>query len=501
MTRKKKLLLNTLTALVHQIITLVCGFILPRLIITHFGSETNGLVSSISQFLAFCSMMDMGVGAVVRASLYKPLADQDDRQMSLVLISARRFFRKVGAILIAYVAVLMVLFPFLVDTPMSGLTTSILVGAMALGTIAQFLFGVVYTQLLMADQRAYVQLIITTIITVLNTVIGVILIQADASIVVVKFAAAIVMLMRPFALKVYCDRRYKIDFTLKLEGEPIKQKWNGLTQHIATYILKYVDTVVLTIFSTLKNVSIYNVYHLVTNGLQQMIEVMTSGMAPLLGDMYARNESEKLERTFSCFEWVTHTLVTLIYCIAGIMILPFVDLYTKNVVDANYHVPVFALLIVLANSFYCLRISYSVMVKAAGHFKETQWSAIIEAGLNVVVSIALVIRFGLVGVAIGTLVAMTYRTVYFAWYLKDHILHRSLKHFVAHVAVDFVTVVLAVTLARLIPNAPKNWLGWGVQAIEAGVITAAVSGVVNFVFYRPLIKDGIAMIFKRGGKK
>ena len=92
--RKKKLFLNTGTAVLNQVATLVCGLIIPRLIIAFYGSTTNGLISSITHFLAFFSMMEMGVSSVVRASLYKPLADNDYDSVSRVLISSRRFFSK-----------------------------------------------------------------------------------------------------------------------------------------------------------------------------------------------------------------------------------------------------------------------------------------------------------------------------------------------------------------------------------------------------------------------
>lgn len=75
-------------------------------------------------------------------------------------------------------------------------------------------------------------------------------------------------------------------------------------------------------------------------------------------------------------------------------------------------------MITFAQASYCLRLPYNIMVLAAGHYKQTQWSAIIEATINVVVSILFVFYFGLVGVAIGTLAAMIYRTLYLAIYLK-----------------------------------------------------------------------------------
>lgn len=106
------------------------------------------------------------------------------------------------------------------------------------------------------------------------------------------------------------------------------------------------------------------------------------------------------------------------FTITGILIIPFVKLYTVGVADANYIVPVFAVLITLAQASYSIRTPYETMVLAANHFKQTQNSAMIEVVMNVFISIILVFKFGLIGVAIGTLVAMLYRTFYFVYYLK-----------------------------------------------------------------------------------
>ena len=51
MMREKKLVANTGTSLLLQICTIICGFILPRMILGAFGSSVNGMVNSISQFL------------------------------------------------------------------------------------------------------------------------------------------------------------------------------------------------------------------------------------------------------------------------------------------------------------------------------------------------------------------------------------------------------------------------------------------------------------------
>ena len=78
MSRKKKLLLNTGAGILKQLVTVICGFILPRYMLLYYGSSVNGLISSIGNFLSFISLLDMGVGAVIQANLYKPLADKNE---------------------------------------------------------------------------------------------------------------------------------------------------------------------------------------------------------------------------------------------------------------------------------------------------------------------------------------------------------------------------------------------------------------------------------------
>ena len=130
MTRNKKLQLNTISSLLNQIITLVCGFILPRYILSYYGSTVNGLVSSVQQLLGLISFCELGVGAVVQSALYKPLADNDGMLTSKILISARKFFDKVGIILSVYVVLLAAFFPLSQRDDFDYISTMFLVIAM-----------------------------------------------------------------------------------------------------------------------------------------------------------------------------------------------------------------------------------------------------------------------------------------------------------------------------------------------------------------------------------
>lgn len=106
--------------------------------------------------------------------------------------------------------------------------------------------------------------IVTTIYNpslVLNIVISIVLMYMGMSIQIVKLASAGIFVLQPLVCKYAVDHRFNIDRNIALNGEPIKQKWNGLAQHLATVILENTDVLVLTFFSTLSSVSVYSVYH------------------------------------------------------------------------------------------------------------------------------------------------------------------------------------------------------------------------------------------------
>lgn len=495
MSRIKKLLLNTSTGLLKQIVTVICSFILPRYYLLHYGSAVNGLVSSIVNFLGFIALLDMGVGAVIQANLYKPLAEKNRDQISRIVKSSERFFRRLAYIFIAYIIVLCFIFPAIVE--FEAWYTISLILIISVSTLIQYLFGMTYQLLLNADQKSYVQLTLQIGTIVLNTIFAVVLMRMGASIHIVKLMTAIVYFLRPIGQMLYIQRHYNINKKIEVVGEPIKQKWNGFSQHFAAVVCQNIDVAVLTLFSNLQNVSIYTVYFNVINGVSQIIMTAATGLESLFGNMIANGEKERLLKTFSTVEWITHAGVTIAFTIAAITIVPFVSVYTKGITDTNYIAPLFGLLLVAAYGAQCLRVPYFRVIKAAGHFKETQNGAYISAGLNIIITIALVFKFGLIGAAIGTLVAMLYHTCYFVWYLHSNILVRSTKYFIRYLITDALIVVISYTLTKGFVASSESYAMWMVLALKVAGVVIAVSAIVNILAYRLQIKNTLSLLKSR----
>ncbi len=495
-----KLAKNTGSSLLNQVITVICGFILPRFILMYYGSEVNGLVSSITQFLGFIALLDLGVGAVVQSAYYKPLYEHDYRTTSLIFYASKRFFRIVAGILVVYVIALCFSYPSFTDSTFDHFFIIALIIIISISSFAQYYFAVPNQLLLNADQRLYVQSNLQILTLILNTVVSICLILLGCSIHVVKLASAIVFLIRPVALVIYVRKHYTIEKECSKQPYKIDQQWSGLAQHAATVVMNNTDVMVLTVFSTLQNVSIYAVYYMVANGLKMVINAFGNGYTPLLGEIYASGDENRLNKTFLNYEWLIHTLSCLLFGMAGVLIIPFVRIYTSGITDTNYIQWTFAILLLIGQLIFCIRTPYNSIICAAGHYRQTQVSAIIEMVLNIVISIAFVYKFGLIGVAIGTLVAISFRTIYFIIYIKRRVISLNIKNTVKLCIVDIIELVAVFVLDWVLCSYisfPDTFVMWIIHAVIMLILSMVVYMGINLCPYRKNTVDIVKRIFKR----
>ncbi len=495
--RMRKLRLNSTFALLYQGLLVISGLVLPRCYLAFYGSEVNGLISSITQFLSFINICDMGISAVISSALYKPLAEQNYDKISRVFLYSKKFFRFISYILLGYILVLLFVYPQLVAEQFSVTYTILLIICMSISNFSQYFLGISYQLLLNADQRSYVQLIINGGTLIANTILSVAIMALGGGIHVVKLVASLIYLLRPVLMMIYVKKHYRIDETVKADANAVPQKASGIIQHISYIICENTDVAVLTIFSTLANVSIYSVYFLVLGSIKTLINAATTGVQAMFGNMIANEEKEKLHSTYHFYEWLMHCGTVLLFVVAGKLIVPFVLLYTKNVNDANYNVPLFAILITIAYAIYTLRNAMYVLIRSAGHYKQTQAASLLEAVLNLGISMILVFRFGLIGVAVGTMTAELFYGIYLAWYLSKNIVNQPQKVVLMRVIVDSIAVAGMILSVSWIDAKASNFLEWIGTAVLVTAICSGVLLVVQSLFSWKNVKRCLSFLTKK----
>ena len=102
-------------------------------------------------------------------------------------------------------------------------------------------------------------------------------------------------------------------------------------------------------------------------------------------------------------------------------------------------------MLVIASYLFCIRLPYHAMVTASGSFRQTRVASYGEAVVNLSLSIILVIKFGLVGVAIGTVAAVSFRLVFYVIYLSKNVMNKSVGKFIRRILINISAIVVAVS--------------------------------------------------------
>lgn len=503
MAKLHKSKLNVLTTLMKQVIATVCGIVLPRVLIGAFGSVVYGATTSIAQFLSYISLLEGGIGRVARGALYEPLAKGDKVQVSRIHRAIRSFFLKIAGIFLIYTLVIAFFYYDIAkvtffDRPF----TFGLVIAISLSTMTNYLGGISDLTLMNADQKQYLTNTVMTVTNIANMLLVVILVWSGANILVVKLATALIFVTRRIFYTGYVRHHYRLP-KVNTDGYKLEQRWTGMGQHLAFFLHTNTDIILLTLFADLETVAVYSVYYLVVRSIWDISSSFSGGMEAKFGELIARNQKDVLHRSYRKYSMMLTLVTLLLFGCTGVLIVPFVKLYTAGVTDANYIQPVFALLLLLAEAMNCLVLPYTTLPISANQLKQSRWGSYGEAMINVGLSLILIQWDPLVGVAIGTLTATIFKALYYMIYTAKNILDYSIWIILRRFA-GAIAVLLAISCAgmtALWSVSIPNFVIWIIWAVGIFLLVGIITVIFGLTAYLAEMKHIIRSILLKITKK
>ena len=224
---------------------------------------------------------------------------------------------------------------------------------------------------------------------------------------------------------------------------------------------------------------------MVVRGIKSLIQSLTSGIDSSFGEMIAKNENENLKNKFNIYETLFFTITTIAFSCTYVLITPFVSVYVRGITDVNYVRYLFGYLIVVSEFIWAIRLPYSSLVLAAGHFKQTKVGAWIECVVNIFISLLLVFKFGIIGVAIGTIIAMSIRTIEFIIHTNKKILFRNYNLSIYKILLVVVETIIIIFVYSIIPKFTyNNYFNWGLNAFVIFVVSTFIVLFLNTIFYK-----------------
>lgn len=425
MNNQTKSIKNLVYLALGEGVAVICGLILPRLWAVSYGSEVNGLLSSLSQFLMYLYLFEAGVGAATVQALYKPVALQDWKQISSVLAAARNYYRKTGFCYLGGIILLSIVYPFIAD---SSLAYWVVVGAVffsGLGNVVNFWFKGKYTYLLQTDGKLYILTNLTTIVTVLTSLSKVVLILLDTNIVLILAVSFLIQCLETAYVLWYIKKHYpELDLREEPDYQAISQKSSVVLHQISSLIFYNTDVLILTVLCDLRVVSVYSMFKMVTSHLQKLIDIPFKSFSFSLGQTFHVDRKRFLQQ-IDLVESLNSGLVYALFSVALFLFLPFMRLYTEGITDINYIDPYLAVLFVACSLLDQSRRPLLSVVEYAGHFQKTLPHAVAESVINLTVSLIGAYFLGIYGVLLGTVASLGYRTNQVFFYSNKKILERG----------------------------------------------------------------------------
>ena len=419
---------NVLSGFAYQVILIAIGFLLPRLYLENFGSEVNGVLSTIKQIFVYMSLLEAGIGLATTQALYKPVAENAHGKTSSILSATNIFYVKTGVIYSAIVLLLAIVYAFFVPTSIAPFELFTIILLTALPALFSYFIQAKYRILLEVDGRKYVITTSETVLQLLSNFGKIFVLLLTNSLVLIQFVYCILALAQLLYIYIYAKRQYA---WLNLQAAPdfgaISQRKSVLVHQVSGMVFNNTDILLLSVLCDFKVVSVYTIYNIFFSQVQTFITSIISGLSFALGQMFHTNR-EKFMKVYNVYETFYIMSTFIIYTLMAVFLLPLIQIYTKGINDAEYTNAYLVLLFVLMSLLSNGKLPSNHVLEYSGKFEETRSHAIIEMVINIVVSIFSILVWGICGAIFGTIVALLYRGTIMIYYSNKLVLGRGIFH-------------------------------------------------------------------------
>lgn len=478
---RKKFIRNIGTGFIGQIVIIALGLVVPRIMITSYGSDTNGLLSTISQIFAYVALLEAGIGQAARNALFKPISQGDKTGISYVASIARRYYRRITVYYGGCVLLLSFVCPFIIKTDIDNLTVFLVVLFEGLAGVFSFYFVETPSTILIADGRGYINSSISVLNKTISYIVKIIMAALGANIAFLQFVYFLLTIAKVLFYNWYFKNKYGwIDFSSASPKDKLKDRNAFIITEIAWTIFSSTDMIVLSTFVSTKLSSVYSVYNLVFSNLNLLLNSVYSSISYVLGQTF-HEDRKKYVLYHNAFTSIFMGGMTILMSISYILILPFIRLYTSGVTDVEYIYNILPIMFCLVQILSWSRYVSGNLTGLAGYAKTVSVISVIEAITNLVLSIVFVQYFGIVGVLFATVIALPIKVIYCTYICDVKVLHRSLWESLRFFLPNYLLFFFTVFVNKKIYLPINSYSSFVVYGVIVTIVCFSVGGFINVV--------------------
>lgn len=412
--REKNSILNIISNLFVIILQIVLAFVVRFIFVKVLNEQYLGVQGLFTNIISMLSLAELGIGTAISFILYKPLAEKDYNKVSVIVTFLRKVYIAIGIVVLISGIIITPFLKYLVTGYTMGNLNIIFI--MYFITLAVEYFLTYPETLLSADQKHYKISFILIGYTLITNVLQIIVLLVTKNFLIYILADVVMKIIKAVAINLYIKRYYpEVNFYNKEKLEKkeknvfIKNVKSLFLYKIGDYLINGTDNIIISKIIDISTVGIYSNYLSTITIFRNIMFNIINGVTASFGNLIIKEKEDVQENVFNIMNFITYMFCGFVFCC---LIFLFND-FTKLLYGNNYVLGMMEVIIICLNFYIATMLLPLESVKsAAGLYYEDRYISLIQAAINVFISIILGLKIGLIGVLLGTFISYILTTVW-----------------------------------------------------------------------------------------
>lgn len=475
--REKNSILNIISNLFVIISQIVLAFVVRFIFVRVLNEQYLGVQGLFTNIISMLSLAELGIGTAISFILYKPLAEKDYDKVSVIVTFLRKVYTVIGMVVL--------ISGFIITPFLKYIVTGYTMGNLNIIFIIYFItlaveYFLTYPEtLLNADQKHYKISFILISYTLITNVLQIIALLTTKNFLIYILADVITKIIKFIAINIYVKKYYpKVDFYSKEKLE--KEEKNKFTKNVKSlflykigdYLINGTDNIIISKIIDISTVGFYSNYLSTITIFKNIINNIISGVTASFGNLIVKEDEKVQENVFSIMNFITYIFCGFVFCCLLFLFNDFIKMFYGE----SYVLGMLEVIIVCLNFYIASMLLPLESVKsAAGLYYEDRYITIVQAVINIIVSIVAGNQIGLVGVLIGTLISYILTTVWerpiiiYKKIFKSNPLVYFKKYFIQTIVIVLNIIIDWIIINRLFT--------------EISVINFILKGLIIFIIF------------------
>ncbi len=485
--RTKNTLMNTIVGVTTLFITTVLSFVLRTIFIKVLGETYLGVNGLLTNILSMLSLAELGIGSAIGFSLYKPLSNNDKEKIKSLMQYYKKTYYYIGIIVFIFGLILMPFLPFFIKETEMVNNLYIIYLLYLLNTSYTYFFSYKRT-LVASDQKTYKLSIYDTIFRIIVVVLQIVYLILFKNFIGYLIINFVITLFQNIKINSVINKEYpylkenNIKKLTKKEKDNIFINIKGLIFHkIGNYLVNGTDNMIMSKFVSLATVGIYSNYLLIIFTVSNFLTSIFGSATASFGNLIASEDKDKVYDTFKIYNFLGFWLYGFSSLAFFFLLNPFINLWLGE----NYLLSTIIVFVIVINFYFNSMIGVIDNIKtSAGIYHQDRFVPIIQAIVNLVASIYLVIKFGLIGVFLGTSLSIIVIFIFKPYFVYKYAFNKNVINyfltFIKYLIIVFIEGLIVYLLFNILSEYIINKF---ILFIVQIIIVVLVPNIINYLLF------------------